>query len=304
MRYLSVLTIIFLMIVMPLSGGEPVTKAVAQDQAPIFSFGIITDVHYCDQEKSGTKDYRGSINRLKEAINTLTIDSVDFVVNLGDLIDNDHKSFNPVIKIFEESGLNIYHCLGNHEFLIKNNKKNNIPYNIPKSGYYSFSRYGFRFIFLNGNEISTYAPTKKKAIAEAEKYLENLRLEGAINANDWNGAISVGQLEWLMGELDESVRNGEEVFLFCHFPIFPESEYNLFNHIELLSAIGSYSNIIAWFSGHNHTGSYGNHNRTHFIGIRAMIEESPTATFTRIDVYNNKIWLNGSGRERNVILAY
>ena len=122
------------------------------------------------RKNQGQKDYRGSINRLKEAMNTLTVDSVDFIVNLGDLIDNDHKSFNPVIKIFEESGLNIYHCLGNHEFYQE--QQNNIPYNIPKSGYYSFSRYGFRFIFLNGNEISTYA--KEKAIAEAEKYLENL----------------------------------------------------------------------------------------------------------------------------------
>jgi hypothetical protein len=289
----------------PLNGGEPENRAVAdQDQVPIFSFGIITDVHYCDQDSSGTKNYRESINRLQEAMNALTIDSVDFVVNLGDLIDNNYKSFKPVMNILDESGINIYHCLGNHDFLIKDNRKKDIPFDIPKSGYYSFSSDGFRFIFLNGNEISTYAPTKKKAIAEAENYLEKLGLDGAINANDWNGAISVGQLEWLMGELDESVKNGEKVFIFCHFPIFPESEYNLFNHVELLSAISGYDNIIAWFSGHNHSGGYGNYNRTHFISIRAMVEESPTTTFTRIDVYSNKIWLNGSGRERNMILAY
>ena len=163
MRYLSVLTIIFFMIVMPLSGGEPKTKAVAQDQTPIFSFGIITDVHYCDQEKSGTKDYRESVNRLKEALNTLTIDSVDFIVNLGDLIDNDHKSFKPVIKIFEESGLNIYHCFGEiTNFLIKNNKKiisriNSLNRVITVQSLWiqiSFSLMEMR---------NTYAPTKKRS---------------------------------------------------------------------------------------------------------------------------------------------
>ncbi len=304
MRYLSILLILFLMTI-PLNGGEPEAEPVSeQNQKPLFSFGVITDVHYCDKDAEGTRDYRESLSRLQDAMNSLGTDSVAFVVNLGDIIDNDYKSYKPVMRILDDAGLKIYHCLGNHDFQIKDSKKRSIPYELPKSGYYSFSFDGFRFIFLNGNEISTYAPTNKKAITAAGEYLEQLKSEGAINAKDWNGAVSVTQMEWMMRELDESVSHNEKVFIFCHFPVYPDSEYNLFNHVELLSAIRGYNNIIAWFSGHNHAGNYGNINRTHYITAKAMVDESATTTFIRVDVYNNKIWLNGEGRERNVILAY
>jgi len=275
-----------------------------QDPKPIFSFGIVTDVHLTDQDSSGTKYYRESAQKLEEALGDFAGDSVAFVINLGDVIDNDFNSYKRVNEIIGSSGLKVYHCLGNHDFSVAKNKKRRNPLEIPKNGYYSFIYGEFRFIILNGNEISTYAPTNKKELEEAANYLGSLKERGDINAQDWNGGIGVDQLEWFMGEMDQAKAAGEEVFIFCHFPVYPENMHNLLNSVEALSAMKGYDNIIAWFSGHNHAGNYGNLNQTHFITLKGMVETESTNSYTRVDVYSNRIWLNGSGRERSMILAY
>ena len=74
-------------------------------QKPIFSFGIISDVQYCDCEPAGSRFYRLSADRLREAVNSFRNNSVDFIVNLGDLIDRDYESFKPVLEILDSSGL-------------------------------------------------------------------------------------------------------------------------------------------------------------------------------------------------------
>jgi hypothetical protein len=35
-----------------------------------------------------------------------------------------------------------------------------------------------------------------------------------------------------------------------------------------------------------------------------MVETENTGSFARVDVYGNKIWITGSGREKSQILAY
>ncbi|MBN2632621.1 MAG: hypothetical protein JXR66_03630 [Bacteroidales bacterium] len=66
----------------------------------------------------------------------------------------------------------------------------------------------------------------------------------------------------------------------------------------------NYDNIIAWFSGHNHAGNYGNFNMIHFVTFRGMVETAERNSFAVVEVYPNKIWIKGSGREKSQILAY
>jgi len=35
-----------------------------------------------------------------------------------------------------------------------------------------------------------------------------------------------------------------------------------------MSVVEKYKNIVAWFSGHNHEGNYGNFNMTHFVNLK------------------------------------
>ncbi len=276
-----------------------------QSQEPIFSFGIITDVHHCNCEPEGSRFYDKSLPRLREALKSLKASSADFMVNLGDLIDRDYESFKPVLDIIDSSGLKTWHCLGNHDYSVDKKYKKRLPVPLPeKEGYYSFTHKNFRFIILNGNEVSIYASGNKASIKQAEEYITRLKAEGSINAIDWNGGISEKQLNWLDTELGDAEAENEKVFIFCHFPIWPENLHNLLNYKEVVSVLEKHHNIIAWYSGHNHAGNYGNFNLIHCVTLKGMVESEEASAWSLVEVYRNKIWINGADREKSLILAY
>jgi len=272
---------------------------------PILTFGIVTDIHYCNENPSGTRFYRSSLAKLREALTSFRTNKTDFAVNLGDLIDKDFESYLPVMHILDSSQLKIYHVAGNHDYWVDHKFIKNIPPLAEnRSGFYSFTRQGFRFIVLNGNEVSTYSTNNKKIIEAANVMIAKLNKKGELNGRDNNGAIGADQIVWLTSQLDEATAKSEKVFIFCHFPVFPESDQNLLNAKEVLQILNGYRNIIAWFNGHNHAGNYGNFNFIHFVNLKAMVETEKTNSFSIVEVYNNKIWIKGTGREKSQILAY
>jgi manganese-dependent ADP-ribose/CDP-alcohol diphosphatase len=297
--------LVLIPIIMHLPGKNECRDSSSQKQKAIFSFGIFTDAHYCDCDPSGTRYFRQSAGRLREALEKFRSDSVKFVVNLGDVIDHDYSSYQKVLEIIDSSGMKVYNITGNHDYSVDPALKNHLPLPQPSGeGYYSFMIGNFRFIALNGNELSTYAGSDEKVILEAADYIRTLKDSGSLNAIDWNGGISLKQMEWLKRQLDEAMANNEKVFILCHFPFFPEDIHNLLNFREVITILGNYHNIVACFAGHNHSGGYGNFNLIHFVTLRAMVETGDMNSFARIDVYPNKIWIAGYGREKSQILAY
>lgn len=276
-----------------------------QSQKPLFTFGLVADVQYCDCDPAGSRFYRQSPGKLREAINSFRSDSVSFVVSLGDIIDRGYESYKPVLDILDSSEMQVYHITGNHDYSVDDRYKKRLPLPMPgKEGYYSFNHMNFRFIALNGNEVSTYSSTSKVAIKKAEDYLAILKDSGNLNAIDWNGGISSKQMAWLKSELDNATAKNENVFILCHFPVYPENIHNLLNYKEVNSLLMNYRNIIAWFGGHNHAGNYGNFNMIHFVTMKGMVETEFSTSFAIVEVYWNKIWIKGAGREKSQILAY
>ena len=305
MKYLTATLAAFIILTMHINARSGNGQYDRQSQIPLFSFGMIADVQYCDCDPAGNRFYRSSLVKLKEAVTSLKRDSVSFMINLGDIIERDYDSFEPVLDIINSSGLKTWHITGNHDYAVESRHKRRLPLKMPaKTGYYSFTYNNFRFIFLNGNEISTYASDNKRSVREAEDYIAALKSEGHINAIDWNGGISKKQLGWLKEQLDEAITGNEKVFIFCHFPIYPENQHNLLNYGEILPFLEKYSNIIAWFSGHNHAGNYGNFNMIHFLTMKGMVETEYTGSFAIVEVYRNRIRIRGSGDEREQILAF
>jgi manganese-dependent ADP-ribose/CDP-alcohol diphosphatase len=277
----------------------------AQSQKPVFSFGVIADVQYADADPAGTRFYRSSTGKLREALSDLKSDSVSLVLNLGDLIDKDFTSYKPIRDLLDSSGLRFYHVAGNHDYSVEAKYKKRLPVlSSSKNGYYSLVVENFRFIFLNGNEISTYTANNKASVSKATGILEGMKAKAEINAVDWNGGMSSDQILWLKSQLDLSNSAEEKVFIVCHFPLVPENVHNLLNYKDVLSLLKNYHNIIAWFNGHNHSGNYGNFNQIHFVTFRGMVETDSVNSYARVDVYRNKIWITGKGREKNKILAY
>jgi manganese-dependent ADP-ribose/CDP-alcohol diphosphatase len=272
---------------------------------PLYTFGIIADAQYADVDPAGTRYYRSSLSKLRESVKSFRNDSVDFLLNLGDLIDKDFASFKKVLDIIDSSGIKTYHVTGNHDYSVDSGLKKQIPVsNQSDGGYYSLIHKNFRFIFLNGNDISTYISTDRSEIKYAEDYIAALKNSGLPNAIEWNGGIGSPKLSWLASQLDDATLKDEKVFIICHFPLFPVNVHNLLNYKEVLELLGKYKNVIAWFNGHNHAGNYGMYNNIHFVTFKGMVETERSNSYALVEVFKNKIRIRGSGREKDQVLGY
>ena len=99
---------------------------------------------------------------MKDAVSVFRQDSVNFIVNLGDLIEGNYESYKPVINILNSSGIKTYHITGNHDYSVDSRYLSRLPvFTESREGYYSIIYKKYRLIFINGNEISTYAHADK-----------------------------------------------------------------------------------------------------------------------------------------------
>ena len=296
-------SVIFLNTSSEVSNGKKFSTCLNQE--PLFTFGIIADVQYADSDPAGTRFYRSSPARLREAISEFRKDSVDFVITLGDLIDKDIRSYDPLLDIIDSSGLRFYHVTGNHDYSVGEKYRKRLPSVYSRGrGYYSILHKGCRLIFLNGNDISTYGSDNKASVKQANALLDTLKKRGEINAMEWNGGIGEKQLIWFDKQLNEAKVKNDKVLIFCHFPVLPENVHNLLNYKDIINTMAKYQNIAVWFNGHNHEGNYDYYNKTHFVTMKGMVESETQNSFARVDVYSDKILIFGSGRETDRALTY
>jgi manganese-dependent ADP-ribose/CDP-alcohol diphosphatase len=163
----------------------------------LFTFGVVADVQYADQDNAGTRHYRSSLQKFAEAVKVFNQQKVDFVLSLGDFIDKNFSSYDTLNVIAKGLKKPLHHVLGNHEFSVNDEEKEKIleKENLKKP-FYSFAKNKWRFIILNGNDISLFANRKGTIKYEAaDDLLKKLKAEGLRNAQTWNGAIGTEQLE-------------------------------------------------------------------------------------------------------------
>lgn len=260
----------------------------------IVTFGIVADLQYCDADPENNRYFRNAPQKLKQAIAEFNQHNLDYVINLGDTIDHDWSSFDEILPVFNQSNAPVYHVLGNHDYEVEDLHKTQVHKKIGTNKYFEFSLKNWRFIVLDGNEISTYANLKNEAnYQKAEIWLK----EEKINANFWNGGIGTVQLDWLKKTLKKAEENYENAIIFCHFPIYPVHRHNLLNDKELIQLISNYSCVKAWFSGHNHDGNYGRLNNNHFINVKGMVDFESELTFSIVQLDEKKIRVKGFGNE-------
>ena len=280
------------------------TLSIKQTDRVILSFGLIADVQYCEGRSYGSRFFSNSLTKLNKAINDLNNSDIDFIVNLGDLIDRNFESLEPVMQILEKSDNEIYHVLGNHDFTVKRRYRKNVRDKLTgEETYYSFTKYGFRFIILNTCEISNYYGPVLSAM-KARMIVDKLNREGYPNAFDWNGEMSNKQIEWFKSELAEARDRDEHVLVFSHHTIEPAGPHNVFNREGMLEIVTDYDNIIAWFCGHDHSGDYHHSHNIHFVTMKGMVETPDINSWSVVEIYRNRLWIKGRGMEVSRILEY
>lgn len=293
MRHRSSWTILLL-------GAVCLRTVSAQEEARSeFSFGALADCQYCDEE--GTKrKYRLSPRKLAEAVEAYNRMDLEFVVHLGDFIDRDFSSFDVVVPIFERLKTRGYHVLGNHDFSVADERKKDVPGRLGlRARYYDFAVAGWRFLVVDGNDVSLYAHPKGSPETEAARRYHRA-LEGS--PPTWNGAVGADQLRWIRETLRQADANGEKAVLFCHFPVYPRNAHNLWNADEVRTAIEESGNVVAWINGHNHAGHYGRNAGVHYLTLKGMVDTEQTA-YSVVKVYRDRLEVTGRGRQESRTLT-
>ena len=269
------------------------TAAAAQE--PDFTFGAVADCQYCDVKGKGRR-YRLSPKKLAECVKAYNRKDLKFVVHLGDFIDRDFKSFDVVGPIFSRLKAPRRHVLGNHDFSVADDKKLLVPAKMGlRSRYYDFAAPGWRFIVVDGNDVSLYAhPKDSPKHAAAEAYYKTL--DGS--PPKWNGAVGKTQIEWIHATLKKAAIAKERVVFFCHFPIYPKNAHNLWNADEVRSTVESSPNVVAWINGHNHAGNYGQEKGIHYLTLKGMVDTEKTA-YSVVKVSATRMDVVGYGRQKD-----
>lgn len=287
-----------------LLAGSAIVRVAAADNRPVIRFGVIADVQYCDCEPHGNRFYRNSLQKLESCVSDLNRENVTFTISLGDLSDRETNLHLPkVLEVLKVLNRPVFHTPGNHDYGgITDNEALYHTLGMPSS-YYSFTQKGWRFIFLNTNEIASYsnvAGTPREA--ELQEMVKRIKENGRPNNEPYNGGISRQQMEWLKKELEEAGRKHESVLLFSHHPLYAAPGLTALNDLEILELISCYPCVKGAISGHHHPGAYGEYKGISFITTEGMIETENDNAYGIVDIYKDKIRFTGKGRSKSYTL--
>jgi 3',5'-cyclic AMP phosphodiesterase CpdA len=263
---------------------------------PQFRFGIIADVQYADKEPEGQRHYRAALAKLQVCVPDLNRQDLAFVVNLGDLIDGHGAAsaaeLATVARVFAQLKAPVRHVIGNHclevdrPTLMKTLKL--------RSAYYQFQVRNWRFLVLDGMDVSVKSPKGSPAARAAQEYLaRNPKLP------IYNGALGAEQLAWLKQRLAEARQRRQKVIVFCHHPALPAASgpaTTLWNAAQVESALAAAGSVAAYFAGHDHKGGYAQQHGIHHVTIPAMLEAPNDGNaYAVVEVFADRLVVRGVG---------
>lgn len=277
-----------------------------QTSSPLFKFGAVADVQYCDCEPHKTRFFRQSPGKFEDCVQELNSHALDFTIHLGDFIDRDFESYDVVLPIWEKLTMPKYHILGNHEFYVKSSQKGLVldKLNMP-APYYDFSVKGWRMVVIDGTDIHAKRnPKGSEADLFARKIYKDMQKQGTVNAKKWNGALGETQKAWLEATLVDATQKGEKALVFGHFVVYPRGTHSLWNDKEVRQILEKYDCVVAYFNGHDHRGNYGEKNGVHYVNLQGLVETKDETAYAVVEVYEDHLKVIGFGREPSRVLKY
>jgi len=222
-------------------------------------FGIVTDCHYADADPVGTRFYRESLGKLTECVARMNAERVDFLVELGDLKDQDKRPvesrtllyLRDVEAVLQRFRGPMYHVLGNHD-MDGISKQQFLAYvgNAGRS-YYSFDLRGLHCIVLDANYRADGSDYDRGNF-------------------DWTDAnIPARELNWLRHDLAVS---HYPVVVFIHQLLDGTGQVYVGNAAEVRWILQASGKVLAVFQGHHHEGSYSRIEGIHYYTLKAVVE--------------------------------
>lgn len=243
-----------------------------------FRFGLLTDPHYADAEPRKTRFYRESLGKMREAVDRLRAERVEFLAGLGDLKDMadgepEARTLSHLVAIereFQRFGGPAYHVLGNHD--MDNLSKAQVLAHIANTGiaagrsYYTFSHGSVRFVVIDTN------------------FMHDGRDYDHGNF-DWRDIhLPPAELDWLRAELQAA---SEPVIVLGHQRLDGDGHVQVVNRAEVRAVLEDSGKVLAVFQGHDHPGAYTRINGIHYYTLKAIVEGSGPANnaYAVVDVH-------------------
>ena len=276
------------------------------EKKPYLKVGLVADPQYANKPTSGKRHYSETLWKLEEAIDTFNYYEIDFVQNLGDIIDNKWESFDAILPIYQKlkPGIENYQLLGNHEFSVDSIYFKSILKRLSMPNYYySYTKKGWRFIVLDATEYSYYSNAlHNNEISQIDFYYK--KTNGQPNNNLWNSAIGTAQQKWLKQEIESANLLGQKIIVFSHMPLRPKDDpHNLWNDYDIIEILEGSSNVIAYINGHNHGGDSKFKNGIHYITLFGMVD-TKISSYGILEFYNDSLLLKGYGNQKNITIKF
>lgn len=276
-----------------LHGVLPARHASAADgtgDEPV-SFGLVTDVHYADAARKGSRWYRDSQEKLRLAVETFQRNKLPLIVELGDFIDAgpgkaaEIKYLHAIREVFGEFSGERHYVLGNHCVgkLTKGEFLANCGSHVEKS-YYSFDRGRYHFIVLDADFKRNGSPY-------------------AAGNFQWTDTwIHEAQQKWLADDLQKA--GDKKSLVFVHQNLDRENDaHGVKNAPQVRDVLQQSGSVLAVFQGHKHSGGYQKIGGIHYCTLRAMVEgpgpENNAYAMVTLD-RSDRITLQGFGRQKAV----
>lgn len=271
-------------------------------------FGVVADVQYADKDPAGGRYYRSSLGGLVAFVQQCNQKHVDFAIQMGDLIDggeNAGRDMDRALAVYEQLNCRHYHVPGNHDF--EGLRRLTVLKRLGlERGYYTFEKNGVLFVVLDTQDVAMQGGWTKNSDAykKAEELLQKLTEQKQPNAQPYNGSLGNQQLVWLDGVLSAAKQKKQDVIVFGHLPLWPDGEkHTAWNASDVRKILSEYGCVRAYLCGHNHAGGYGQEKGIHYLTLQGMVDDPDGRTWAMIQVWPDKIEIQGTGNVKNQILS-
>ncbi len=255
------------------------------------AFGFGTDLHNSDLDPYVNNYTRDGLLKLQTAVNFWNTKPLDFVVINGDYTDGGFSGTSKILteqeqidkiieaeNVFDSCSFPRKYSLGNHDMDSLDKALNIANIASLDSSYYFYDINGVRFIHLDANYMFD---------TDTSDYdRRNWR-----NNNPVTQYINPAQRTWLTNTLNATTNN---VVIFCHHGLHSTNSLNVNNASVVRSILENNGNVVAVFTGHEHTNLLTTINGIPYYSMMAMTSgASPSNAYSFIKVYENSVVVDG-----------
>ncbi len=230
-------------------------EAVAGEK-PALRLGLITDLHYADKNPAGTRYYRDSLAKVREAVRAFREKKVEVAVELGDFIDaantvdEELRFLATVEKEYEKFKGKRHYVLGNH-CVTTLTKKQFLANCAAKKAHYSFDVGDFHFVILDACYRADGVPY------------------GNRNFKWTDTEIPPAERKWLEADLAKTDR---PTIVFVHQRLDVANDHGVKSAVAVRGILERSRKVLAVFQGHSHQNDHREIRGIHYCTLRAVVE--------------------------------